>query len=446
MMRRKPNMTLTKTPMLEQSIEQRLTNFDEVELGYTPEQAMQEAERCLNCPDRYCAAHCPAHNYIPEFIAEIRAGRFDQAWELLACTNPMMEISGRVCPYECQCESHCTRGIKGEPVAIGKLERFIADWHRANTTAVQREVTINGLKAAVVGAGPAGLTCALSLAASGFTVTVYEKEDHTGGVPSWGIPPFVLPRNLLTRLSNQLEQQPNASIHLNTALGRDITLDDLVQDNDAVFLATGAECPVELKLPGRELTQVVQARDYLTHPEAYSGKQVLVIGGGNTAIDAARTAVRNNADKVTLVYRRSEDAMPATQQERSIAKAEGVQLKTLRSPARFVSENGTLTGLECNIMQLAAPDYPGGRANSAPTGETETLEADLIVLALGFENMPVDGVTMDSHNHIVIGKDFSTNVDKVYAGGDAVTGAATFMKAVAAGKDAAAAIFARLCE
>ena len=446
MMRRKPNMTLTKTPMPEQSVEQRLTNFDEVELGYTPEQAMQEAERCLNCPDRYCAAHCPAHNYIPEFIAEIRAGRFDRAWELLARTNPMMEISGRVCPYECQCESHCTRGIKGEPVAIGKLERFVADWHRANAPHTQREIRSNGMKVAVVGAGPAGLTCALSLAECGFTVTVYEKEDHTGGVPSWGIPPFVLPRNLLTRLSQQLEQQPNASIHLNTALGRDITLDELVQGNDAVFLATGAERPVELDLPGRELPQVVQARDYLTHPENHSGKRVLVIGGGNTAIDAARTALRENADSVALVYRRTETDMPATREEIAVAKAEGVQIHVLRSPARFVGENGALTGLECDVMELTAPDYPGGRNNSAPSGKRETLDTDLVVLALGFENLPVDGVENDKRNRIIVGKDFSTNVDKVYAGGDAVTGAATFMKAVAAGKDAAAAIFARLCE
>ena len=247
-------------------------------------------------------------------------------------------------------------------------------------------------------------------------------------------------------IEQRLTNFDEAVIRLNTALERDITLDELARDNDAVFLATGAERPVELDLPGRELAQVVQARDYLTHPETYSGKRVLVIGGGNTAIDAARTAVRENADSVTLVYRRSEDAMPATQQERSIAKAEGIQLKTLRSPARFVGENGTLTGLECNIMQLTAPDYPGGRPNSAPTGETETLEADLVVLALGFENLPVDGVCTDSRNYIIIGKDFSTSVDKVYAGGDAVTGAATFMKAVAAGKDAAAAIFARLCE
>lgn len=445
-MRRKPNMSLVKTPMPEQNVDTRLTNFDEVELGYTPEQAMQEAERCLNCPDRYCAAHCPAHNYIPEFIAEIRAGRFEQAWELLACTNPMMEISGRVCPYECQCESHCTRGIKGEPVAIGKLERFIADWHRANTTPTQRKVATNSWKVAVVGAGPAGLTCALSLAESGFTITVYEKEDHTGGVPSWGIPSFVLPRNLLTRLSQQLEQYPNVTTYLNTALGHDISLDELVRNNDAVFLATGAERSVELNLPGWELPQVVQARDYLTHPENFPGKQVLIIGGGNTAIDAARTAARKNADAVTLIYRRTEDAMPATQEERSIAKAEGIQIKTLRSPARFIGENGALTGLECNIMEVTAPDYPGGRVNSAPTGETETLDADLVVLALGFENLPIDNINTDSHNHIMIGKDFSTSMDKVYAGGDAVTGAATFMKAVAAGKDAAAAIFARLCD
>lgn len=273
-----------------------------------------------------------------------------------------------------------------------------------------------------------------------------KKKITPAAYPAGAFPPFVLPRQLLARLSKQLEEQPNAVIRLNTALERDITLDELVHANDAVFLATGAERPVELNLPGRELTQVVQARDYLTHPETYSGKRVLVIGGGNTAIDASRTAVRENADSVTLVYRRSEDAMLATQQECSIAKAEGVQLKTLRSPARFVGENGTLTGLECNIMQLTAPDYPGGRPNSAPTGETETLEADLVVLALGFENLPVDGVSTDPHNHIIIGKDFSTSVDKVYAGGEAVTGAATFMKAVAAVKDAAAAIFARLCE
>jgi glutamate synthase (NADPH) small chain len=446
MMRRKPNMSLTQTPGQVQSVEQRLKNFDEVDLGYTEEQAKQEAERCLNCPDRYCAAHCPAHNYIPEFIAEIRAGRFDRAWELLSRTNPMMEISGRVCPCEQQCEVRCTRAIKGEPVNIGKLERFIADWHRSNTEPKAPAAASNGKKVAVVGAGPAGMTCALSLAECGFKVSVYEKEDHAGGVPSWGIPAFVLPRNLLDRMSSQLEQHPNTDIHLNTTLGKDIALSELLANNDAVFLATGADQSVALDIPGSDCPQVLQAADYLKHSEQFAGKQVLVIGGGNTAIDAARTALRRGAESVAMVYRRTEADMPATKEEISIAKQEGVQIKPLLSPTRFVLQGSKLTGLECSAMMLTAPDYPGGRNNVAPNGQTELLNCDLAILALGFNNQPVEGVDCDQRNRIIVGKDFSTGTDRVYAGGDAVTGPATFMKAVAAGKDAAAAIFGRFGE
>ena len=440
---RRPNMTLQKTPMAEQPVEQRLNNFDEVALGYTLEEARQEAERCLNCPDRYCARHCPAHNYIPEFIAEIRAGNLERAWELLSYTNPLMEVSGRVCPYECQCESHCTRGIKGEPVAIGRLERFVADWHRNNEKTEYTPAVPNGKRAAVIGAGPAGLTCALSLVNAGFAVTVYEKSSRVGGVTAWGIPSFVLPPHLMERLAQQCSEQ-GVCFRLNTEVGRNLTLAALAEENDAVFVATGAELPVELEIPGRSLPQVVQARDYLSAAESYSGRRVLVIGGGNTAIDAARTALRRGAASVSLVYRRTEADMPATQAELAVAKEEGVYLIPLVSPVRFLDQEGRLTGLECDVMKLTAPDYPGGRNNVAPSGEKTVLDCDLAILALGFRNQGMEGLRTDGQGRILVGKDFSTSMDKVYAGGDAVTGAATLMKAAAAGKDAAAAIFSRL--
>ena len=440
---RRPNMAPHKTPMAQQPVEQRLNNFDEVSLGYTLEEAKQEAERCLNCPDRYCARHCPAHNYIPEFIAEIRAGNLERAWELLSYTNPLMEISGRVCPYECQCESHCTRGIKSEPVAIGRLERFVADWHRCNGTLRQNCAESNGKHVAVVGAGPADMTCALSLSNAGFQVTVYEKSSCTGGVTSWGIPSFVLPRHLISRLSDQMLAQ-GVELHLNTMLGRDISLEQLTKNNDAVFLATGAEQPVALDIPGANLPQVVQAKDYLSNASLYSGKNVLVIGSGNTAIDAARTALRYKPESVRIIYRRTEADMPATKEELALARAEGAQLVTLTSPIQFLAKDGQLCGAQCNVMELAPPDYPGGRNNVVPSGTHTMLQCDLVILALGFENLKVDGVASDQHNRILVNRDFATSMDKVYAGGDAITGAATLMKAVAAGKDAAAAIFSRL--
>jgi glutamate synthase (NADPH/NADH) small chain len=426
--------------MTKQSVPERLNNFNEVALGYTLEEAMAEADRCLNCPGRYCAAHCPAHNYIPEFIAQLRAGNLEEAWQLLARTNPMMEISGRICPYEKQCESHCTRGIKCQPVAISHLERFVADWRRSQREPKLPEPEPNGMRVAIVGGGPAGIICAISLAGSGFQVTIYEKSSRTGGVVSWGIPSFVLPSNLIVRLSQQMETQ-GVEIKLNTELGKDITLEELSRQYDAVFVATGAEKPVEISLPGSDLPQVVQAKDYLTDPQRFPGTQVLVIGGGNTAINAARTAARMGAASASVIYRRTEAEMPATREEILLAQEEGIPILPLLSPAEFLAEDGILTGTAFQVMELTKPDYPGGRNNVAPTDETIRLDCDLAILALGFENCPVDGVNTDSHNRILVDKKFRTSLPNVFAGGDAVTGSATLMKAVAAGKDAAAAIF-----
>lgn len=441
--RRKPNMTLHKIPMEERPMPKRLDSFDEVALGYTPEQAMAEAERCLNCPDRYCSAHCPAHSYIPEFIAEVRAGRFESAWELLRRTNPMAEISSRVCPYECQCESRCTRGIKGEPVAIGRLERFVADWNRSHRPPAAVCAQPNGKTVAVVGAGPAGLTCALSLAVAGFQVTIYEKSQQLGGVPAWGIPSFVLPKHLMGHQINQLRAL-GVTFHTGVSLGTDITVEQLRANCDAVFVATGAGRPVALNNEGADLPGVVQAKDYLTDSGRYPGRSVLVFGGGNTAIDAARTALRQGAASVRLVYRRTEADMPATREELDIARTEGVELTELAAPMRFLSDRGTLCSVECERMVPTAPDYPGGRNNAASSGEHVKLDCDLAVLALGFENETIPGLPADEKGRIQVDRSYATSIDGVYAGGDAVTGAATLMKAVAAGKDAAAAIFTQL--
>ena len=444
--RRKPNMTPCQTPMAELPMPQRLDTFEEVSLGYTPEQAMAEAERCLNCPDRYCSAHCPAHSYIPEFIAEVRAGRFENAWELLRRTNPMMEISGRVCPCELQCQSHCTRGIKGEPVAIGRLERFVGDWHRLHHGQHAAPASqCRGKTAAVVGGGPAGLTCALSLAVAGYEVTVYEKTGQLGGIPAWGIPSFVLPGALMEHQIQQLKDL-GVRFRMGTALGVDVTAEQLRGEYDAVFVATGAERAVVPAAGGLELAGVVQARDYLTEPGRYAGRTVLVFGGGNTAIDVARTALRQGADTVRLVYRRMQSDMPCTREEWSIARTEGVELVPLTAPARMVGQDGRLTGVECDRMELAPPDYPGGRNNVRPSGQQVTLACDLAVLALGFETIAVPGLPCDSAGRIRTDRRHETGVAGIFAGGDAVTGPSTLMRAVAAGKDAAAEIFARLSD
>lgn len=445
MINRDPNMSLTKTAMPSRPADERVKDFEEVELGYTLAEAQAEARRCLNCPDRYCAASCPAHNYIPEFIEQIRNGDLLAAWELLARTNPFMELSGRVCPCESQCEANCTRSIKGEPVAIGRLERFVADWHRKTHGLPQESPVACGRSVAVVGSGPAGIGCAGSLVLCGFDVDIYEKSDRAGGVPVWGIPGFVLPAVHMQRQIEHL-QQLGVRIHLNTEVGKDITLEQLRQEHDAVFVATGAGKCTELAVEGRELSGVVQAEDYLKNSAAYAGKTVLVLGGGNTAIDAARTAIRRGAESVTIVYRRTAKDMPAAEAEKAIALEEGIRLLEQTAPVRFVGEGGHLTAIECDKMMLTAPDYPGGRNNVAPSGETVSLAAELAILALGFEPTAVAGLPCDARGRVIVDKQYATALDGVYAGGDVVTGAATLIRAAAAGKDAAAAIFAHFCD
>lgn len=440
-----PNLSLTKTPVQTRPAAERVKDFEEVELGYTLAEAQAEARRCLNCPDRYCAASCPAHNYIPEFIEQIRLGDLLAAWELLSRTNPFMELSGRVCPCESQCEANCTRSIKGEPVAIGRLERFVADWHRKTYGLPPEAPEANGRSAAIVGSGPAGIGCAASLVLSGFHVDIYEKSDRPGGVPVWGIPSFVLPAVHMQRQIDHLTKL-GVIFHLNTEVGRDVALEQLRAQHDVVFVATGAGQCTELAIEGRALRGVVQAEDYLKNPAAYEGKTVLVLGGGNTAIDAARTAIRRGADSVSLVYRRTAQDMPAAEAEKAVAREEGVKLIEQAAPVRFLGEDGHVAALECDRMQLTAPDYPGGRNNVAPSGETLSLETDLVILALGFEPVALPGLPCDERGRAIVDKNYATELDGVYAGGDAVTGAATLIKAVAAGKDAAAAIFTRFCD
>lgn len=436
---RRPNMEPCKIPMAMQPVKERIGNEKEVELGYTKEQAMTEAERCLNCPERYCAAHCPAQTAIPEFVEAIRLEDFTQAYEIISRTNPLADISSRVCPYECQCESHCTRSIKNEPVAIGRLERFVCDWHSTHEDDIHTPVEQQDRTVAVVGSGPAGLNCALSLAKAGIKVTVMEKEKYIGGVMAWGIPSFVLPKNLLEKLIKELRSY-NVTFELEKELGKDMALTDLQSKYDAVFLATGAARPVNLSAEGVQSDGVLQAIDYLAAEKKPAAKRVTVFGGGNTAIDAARAALRSGAEQVQLVYRRTESEIPANQKDISLAKEEGVEFITLTGPVKFITENGTLIAVECERMVLTAPDYPGGRKNVEPSGEKVVFETDLAVLALGFRNEKVDDLELDNQNRIIVDKQYLTNIDNVYAGGDAATGPATLMKAAAAGKDAAMAI------
>lgn len=444
---RKPDMSPNKTPMPMQEAAERTRNTDETALGYTAEQAMAEAGRCMDCPDRWCAEACPAHVPIPEFAAQIRAGDFKAAYELISKHNSMPEISSRVCPQERQCESRCTRAIRSEAVAIGRLERFVADWHNTNSNGGHQAAYIPRYKldkkVAVVGSGPAGQTCALSLAKSGFRVTVFEKSGKPGGIPAWGIPGFVLPVRLPEK---QIAALLEAGVEIKTgmALGTDVTLDNLCESYDAVFVAVGAGKPVPLAAEGANVSGVVQAADYLAAGDKPTAKNVVVIGGGSTAIDAARAAVRTGAVSVKVLYRRSEAEMPATAEELTLSKDEGVEFVYLVNPARFIESGGRLGGVECDKMEFAAPDYPGGRRNVKPSGASVVIEAELAVLALGFENVHIDGLESDSRNRIITGEDFRTSVPGVYAGGDAVTGAATLIKAVAAGKDAAVSIFADL--
>lgn len=438
-----PNLSMVKTPMPTQSPAERVKNYNEVALGYTPEMAAEESARCLKCPGRYCSVSCPAHTPTTEFIAQVRAGDYQAAYELISEKNALPAITGRVCAQEKQCEMNCTRGIRGESVSIGRLEAFVADWH-AEHGAPLPCAEPNGIPVAVAGSGPAGLACADDLSRKGFAVTLFEAKDFMGGIPVYGIPGFVLPNAVVERKIAELRRQ-GVETKTGVKVGADITVNELCGKFRAVFVATGASKPVLPNVPGEALPGVYTANDYLAAAnvaqEPIRGRNVVVLGGGNTAVDAARCALRSGAESVTIVYRRSREEMPARREEVERALEEGVQLALMAAPAEFTAADGKLSALVCHKTELTAPDYPGGRRGIRETEETAVFPADIAVLALGFTAEPIPGLKTNDKGCIVVDKEtLAASEDNTYAGGDAVTGAYTLVHAMAAGKKAAAII------
>ena len=456
-----PNMTLQKTPAREQEPNIRNKNFKEVSQGYDEELALNEASRCLNCKNMPCVSGCPVNVRIPEFIAKIAAHDYEGAYAIIKTTNSLPAICGRVCPQENQCESKCVRGIKGEPVGIGRLERFAADYAMAKGSAPAEIPAPNGKKVAVIGSGPAGLTCAGDLAKLGYEVHIFEALHTPGGVLVYGIPEFRLPKALVREEIKNVEAL-GVKIETNVVVGRSISLDELMEEEgfDAVFVGSGAGLPNFQKIPGENLCGVYSANEFLTRinlmkayefPETDTpirvGKNAAVIGGGNVAMDAARCAKRLGAENVYIVYRRSEAEMPARREEVHHAKEEGIIFKVLNNPVRINGdENGYVTSMECIEMELGEPDASGRRRPIPVEGSEYDIDVDCVIMALGTSPNPLiksttKGLEVNRKGGIIVeeatGK---TSRDAVYAGGDAVTGAATVISAMGAGKTAAKAI------
>ena len=452
------NMTLVKTPMPEQDPKVRARNFKEVALGYTPEQAIEEANRCLGCKNPKCVEGCPVNVRIPEFIKKVQEGDFKAAYEIITSTNALPALSGRVCPQESQCEAQCVRGIKGEPVAIGRLERFCADWYRENVNAMPEKVPSNGMKVAVVGSGPAGLTAASDLAKLGYEVTMFEALHTAGGVLVYGIPEFRLPKAIVANEVTKLEAQ-GVEVMTNMVIGRVLTIDELFEMGyKAVFVGSGAGLPMFMNIPGEALKGVMSANEYLTRtnlmkaylPESdtpvIQSKAVAVVGGGNVAMDAARCAMRLGAEHVYVVYRRGEAEMPARAEEKHHAKEEGIEFKTLCNPIEIIGdENGRVKGMKCIRMELGEPDASGRRRPIEVPDSEFVLEVDTVVMSLGTSPNPLirsttPGLETNRKGCLIVNENEMTSRDGVFAGGDAVTGAATVILAMGAGKKAAAAI------
>ncbi|HAZ91511.1 MAG TPA: glutamate synthase (NADPH), homotetrameric [Eubacterium sp.] len=446
------NMTRTKTKMPEQDPQVRAKNFDEVTTGYTEEMAIHEAMRCLKCRKHPCMTEgCPVHNHIPDFIAKITEGQFEEAYQILKQTTTLPAVCGRVCPQYLQCEGSCVRAKKGQPVAIGALERFVADWHRNHKDKdAPRDITLNGYKVAVIGSGPASITCAGDLADLGYEITIFEKEEVLGGVLAYGIPEFRLPKEILELEVYSLKTK---GVHFETgkALGKDFTLNDLLEKQgfNAVFIGNGAGKPMKLAIPGAELDGVVSAADYLSKinlenklPES---KKIAIIGGGNVAMDACRAAMRGpKAEKVYVIYRRSIAEMPADPSEVKEAMDEGIEFMYLTGPLEVIGENGKVTGLKCQKMFLSDPDE-SGRRSPVPVKDSEfVLDVDCIIEAIGnrSDNDCADGVkTSEGKGYIIVDDEtYATSLKGVYAGGDTVTGPKTVISAMGAGKKAAIAI------
>ncbi len=454
------NNSLTKTPMPEQEPSVRAANFDEVALGYTVQMAQEEAARCLNCKTRPCVSGCPVNVNIPDFIAKIREGAFEDAYGIISSTNALPAVCGRVCPQEHQCESQCVRGIKGEAVAIGRLERFVADRHRENAgDSVVAAAPRNAHRVAVVGSGPAGLTCAGDLNRLGYDVTVFEAFHTAGGVLMYGIPEFRFPKAIEQSEIAAL-RSAGVRVETNMVIGKILSVDELFEQGyEAVFIGTGAGLPGFLGIPGEGLLGVLSANEFLTRinlmkayrPEydtpAPRAQRVAVVGGGNVAMDAARCAKRLGAEHVTVVYRRGEEEMPARLEEIHHAKEEGIEFRFLTAPiAVHGNEDGFVDGLECVSMQLGEPDESGRRRPKAVEGSNVTLPVDMVIAAVGNSPNPLirsttSGLEVNRRGCLLVDEaTLRTTREGVYAGGDAVTGAATVILAMGAGKQAAASI------
>lgn len=454
-----PNMSLKKNEMPVQDAKERSANFNEVALGYTLEQALDEANRCLNCKNKPCVGACPVNINIPAFIEEIRKGDLEQAYQIISKSSSLPAVCGRVCPQETQCEGKCVRGIKGEPVGIGRLERFVADYHNAHAAAGSERPEPNGHRVAVIGAGPAGLTCAGDLAKKGYAVTIFEALHVAGGVLVYGIPEFRLPKDIVRR---EIENLKNLGVEINTnmVIGKVISIDELFEQGfESVFIGTGAGLPRFMNIPGENYNGVYSANEFLTRVnlmKAYRdgsdtpikrSRNVAVVGGGNVAMDAARCAKRLGAENVYIVYRRGLEEMPARHEEVEHAMEEGIIFKVLNNPVEILGdENNFVRGMDCVEMELGEPDASGRRRPVEKPDSRYTLEVDCVIMAIGTSPNPLirsttKGLETNKHGCIVTQDESGlTTRENVYAGGDAVTGAATVILAMGAGKHAAAAI------
>ncbi len=448
---------LTKVPVREQEAAVRAKNFDEVCLGYNKEEAMEEASRCINCKNAQCIKGCPVAIDIPAFIEQVKAGNIERAYQIISQSSALPAVCGRVCPQESQCEGKCIRGIKGDPVSIGKLERFVADWARENNIKPEPAKEKNGKKVAVIGSGPAGLTCAGDLARLGYDVTIFEALHEAGGVLVYGIPEFRLPKEEVVAKEIANVEALGVKIEKNVIIGKSITIDELIEEEgyEAVFIGSGAGLPKFMGIPGENANGVFSANEYLTRSNLMKafdkdsntpimrGKKVAVVGGGNVAMDAARTALRLGAE-VHIVYRRSEEELPARVEEVHHAKEEGIIFDLLTNPTEILEdENNWVRGMKCIKMELGEPDASGRRRPvEIPNSEFE-MELDTVIMSLGTSPNPLissttEGLETNKWKCIVADEEFGrTSKEGVFAGGDAVTGAATVILAMGAGKAAA---------
>ena len=453
-----PNMKIPRTDMPQQEPALRAKNFLEVATGYTMQMALDEASRCLHCKHKPCVNGCPVNINIPDFIKMITEENFEGAYQVISESSSLPAVCGRVCPQESQCESKCVRGIKTEPVAIGRLERFVADYHNEHSTEKIQKPESNGHKVAVIGSGPSGLTCAGDLAKLGYEVTIFEALHTAGGVLQYGIPEFRLPKAIVNKEVDNLRDL-GVDVETNMVIGRVLSIDELMEDGyEAVFIGSGAGLPRFMNIPGENLKGVYSANEFLTRVnlmKAYKegsttpimhAKRVAVVGGGNVAMDAARSALRLGAEEVNIIYRRSDAELPARAEEVHHAKEEGIIFRTLTNPVEILGDDDdAVTGIKCVEMELGEPDASGRRRPIVKEGSEFTIPMDCVIMSIGTSPNPLiksttEGLDTQKWGGIIADEDGLTSRPFVYAGGDAVTGAATVILAMGAGKKAAAAI------